>query len=224
MTKNGYSFVELIVSFIILSIVMLAAAEFTASTFQTSYNHSFQVRRANNDRFSTERIFSQISIADYIYPANTALTFQVGSNNIQINTNTAIAYLLNDGTSLTSPKYFFKAFYLVDKNNNLADLYEFTSQTAYSWSVNSLPSISQPSGSSSKIASNINKNDTSLSYILNYESGATDSILTGQLAGSSTSSTYALIKGIDLKLIVEENNKRTIEIKEMSNNVPRFIE
>lgn len=227
MNKNGYTLLELLMSFIILAIIMLSASEFTVSIFKSAFSHSIQLKNANNARFSAERVFDQIGIADYIYPANINLSLNIGGSVTSINTNNAVAYLLSDQTDSTPPNYYLKVFYLQKNSDGYYDLYEFSSNTAFNWDINTAPStnITSATGTSSKIAENIISEESSLSYTLNNDNGVTDSILLGSISNTATNNANALIKGISWSLKLQlQNRTKNLIIEELSDNVPRFID
>ena len=68
--RNALSLVEVLISIIAISIILLAFAEFSANTFKVNYKHSQILATASETRFLTERIMSQISKSEYIFPAN----------------------------------------------------------------------------------------------------------------------------------------------------------
>lgn len=217
--RKGFSITELVVSALVLSVIMLGAVGYTAGFIDVSYNSSKQMMNINQARSINESIAKEITNAAYIYPANTEITLSVsGGSSVVINTNNSIALLYKDEINDT---YGFTAFYIVGD-----DLYQFTEAPGYSWDANTSPALSLLSftGNASKIVSNIDTTNTSLSYDLNYDNGLVDDILEGQISGIATNDPYALIKGIDWQLAQSNIENSTIKVKELSRNVPRFYE
>jgi len=217
-TRKGFSLVEILIAISALAIIMLGVAQFTADIFKVSANHASQLNTVNYARLITERVITQISKAGYIYPAQLSISITGRS----INTSSSIAMLIPDDNS----RYFFVAYYSIDTSDGKADLYEFTSSNNFAWTKNANPATSMMSfsGSSSIIAKDIIKNNTTLQYILDYQNASYDSILKGSISGVTQNSSNALVKGIDWKIAQGTSRTQTIQVKGISNNVPRFIE
>lgn len=225
MIRNGFSYVEVLISAMALAVLTLSIADFSSNVFKVSFDHSKQVENAYQTRFSSEIIVSEILKASYIFPANRDFNLSgSGMNDISINTNDSIAMLIPVDPDLDSTKYIFKAFYFVENLSNKYDLYEFTGSSQISWSKNTLPSNSSFSGFSSVVASDVIYDETDLEYVLNYDNGISDSILKGSISSVTPDNSYALIKGVKLSLVLDKKVKNTILIEGISRNVPRFIE
>jgi Tfp pilus assembly protein PilV len=214
--KIGISIPEILMSTLALSILMLGFSQFTSSVFSVSADHSEQLNTVNQARFASERIITQISKASYIYPANVNINLGGG---LSINTNSSVAMLIEESDG----KYTVIAYYLVSKFDGKANLYEYISSTTYSWAENTCPAnnLLTFSGSSSLIARDILGSSAVLSYVMNYSNAPVDNILKGEVASVSYTSKYALIKGINWK-IVQAND--VTQVKGISRNVPRFFE
>ena len=215
---KGFSLIEILVSTIVLSILMLGFAGFTSGVFDVSASHADQIKSVNQARFSTERIITQINKSAYIYPSDVSL-FLSGKS---INTLNSVAMLIPEDDG----KYRFVAYYLTANTKGLSDLYEFFSNTTYAWNENTCPAynILSFSGYSSVIASDIDKNNTALEYILNYQNAPTDKVLKGEVSNIISSNKYALIKGIYWKIFQGTTQDQVIQLKGISRNVPRFFE
>ena len=177
---KGFSLIEILVSTIVLSILMLGFAGFTSGVFDVSASHADQIKSVNQARFSTERIITQINKSAYIYPSDVSL-FLSGKSIITL---------------------------------------------TYAWNENTCPAynILSFSGYSSVIASDIDKNNTALEYILNYQNAPTDKVLKGEVSNIISSNKYALIKGIYWKIFQGTTQDQVIQLKGISRNVPRFFE
>ena len=219
MVKKGYSFIEILISVAILGVIMLSLAEFSSDTFAVTYKHAKLLENANQSRLAIQRVSDEINRAGYIFPSGKSIILS-GNNfsTVTINTNNAIAIL--DPINVANLTYKFKAFYIQNSS-----LYEFASSSNYTWSSNALPvaNNNNTTGSVSLIASNLANAATSLTYVMNYNNGITDSILTGSISNTTSDNTYALIKGIEWNLSIDKTQEQTIDIKGLSENVPRYF-
>lgn len=217
--RKGISIPELLISTFALSILMLGFSQFAANVFDVSASHASQIVNVNNARLSTERIITQINKSVYIYPANISIHI---SDNITINTNSAVAMLIPSDNE----EYNFVAYYFKYSSGGKSDLYEFMSDYTYEWSKNTCPATDMLTfgGSSSLLATNINISNTTLQYIINYSNGSYDQNLKGGVSNVNTNNTYALIKGINWKIYNDSLPAQIIQLKGISRNVPRFAE
>jgi len=225
--KAGISLTELVISALLLSIVMLGAAGFSANFMDVSFRNSKQMVNVNEARAITENIAKEISTAKYIYPAGIDIVLSPsGGSAVTISTNSAVALLFEEEASGGGHSYGFTAFYPAPGSNGGTDLHQFTTAPDYTWDDNTNPATSllSFSGSSTRIISDVDTSNSSLAYILNYNNGLTDEILRGAISGVATNSPAALIRGIDWQLAQSNVESRTIVIKELSRNVPRFFE
>ncbi len=219
--RKGISLMELVISALLLAIIMTGAAGFTANFMDVSFRNSKQMVNVNEARSITENIAKEISTAKYIYPAGIDITLSPsGGSAVTINTTNSVALLFEEEIS-GGYTYGLTAFYISGN-----DLYQFTTAPNYTWDDNTCPATDLLSfaGGASKLVSDINTANTSLSYILNYNNGLTDEILQGEISGVATNNTDALIKGIDWQIAQDNVQSQTIIIKELSRNVPRFFE
>lgn len=225
MNKKGFSYLEVLIGIIALSIITLSVAEFAANTFKVSYNHSQQIATADQTRFAAEAITNEINKAGYIFPANSSIALS-GTNfsAITINTNNAVAVLAPSNLSASPPTYRLKVFYLLNTSGGKADLYEFIAASDYSWNSNTIPSISSSSGLSGLIANDIVTGQSTLTYSLNSANGTTDTVLKGSVSGVTASNPAALINCVNWTLVINLIQPYTINIEGISKNVPRFIE
>lgn len=221
--QPGVSYVEVVVSIGVLSILMLSLADFSSNAFGVSYNHLMQVEEASQTRFSAERMVNEINQAAYIFPSGLSISLS-GTKTVTINTSSAVAILVPTDMNANPVLYNLIAFYLVD-NGDKADLYEFKSSTGNSWPANTLPisKFASVSGKSSLIASDIDKSNSSLSYLMNYGNGLTDPMLQGSISGINTNVSTALLKGVNWNLVIKKAQSQTVSIKGISKNVPRFM-
>lgn len=210
--KKGISLTELVVTTVILAVVLLGAGGFSANFLDVSYIQSKQMQNINEMRTVSENIGNEIAKAAYIYPAGINLTL----NGTSISTNSSVAMLFEDDS-----QYGFTAFYMQN-----GDLYQFVTSPGHYWDDNTSPAsdMTEFSGSSSKIASDIDLDNTALTYILNYTNGITDEILEGEVSGITTNDPNALIRGVEWEISQDNVENRIIKIKELSRNVPRFSE
>jgi len=216
--RKGFSFAEILMATVALSILMLGFANFSSNVFNVSANHANQIKTVNQARFSTERIITQINKAAYLYPSGISLSLSGKS----INTSTSVALLIPENNG----QYRFVSYYLVDNPKGLSDLYEFFSDATYEWIENTSPTdnILSFSGVSSILANDIDKNNTTLEYILNYQNAPTDKILKGEISNIVSTNKYALIKGVYWKIFQGTTQEQIIQLKGLSRNAPRFIE
>ena len=219
MVNKGYSFIEVLISVVILSVIMLSLAEFSSDTFAVTYKHSQLLANANQSRLAIQTVGDEINRAGYIFPSGESITLS-GTNftTLTINTNNAVALLAP--VNIANLTYKFKVFYIQNSS-----LYEFASNSNYTWSSNTLPVANNTNtyGSVTLIASNLDNTLTSLTYDMNYNNGITDSILTGSISNTTSANTYALIKGIEWNLSIDKVYEQTIDIKGLSQNVPRYF-
>ncbi len=217
--KNGFSFVEILMATTALAVLMLGFSQFTADIFSVSASHANQIRTVNDARFATERVITQISRAAYIYPAGITISLD---GEAFISTSSSVAMLIPD----SGGNYVFVAYYSIDADNGKADLFEFMSDDTYDWAKNTCPASDMTyfSGKSSIIARDINKNSTTLQYVVDYQNSVYDPILKGEISGVDQSNQSALIKGVDWRISQGTSNLQVIQIKGISKNVPRFFE
>ncbi len=213
-TKKGISLAELVISALLLAVVMSAASGFAMSFFDVSYIHTEQMQNVNEIRSACSEITDDISNAVYIYPAGVTINL---NSDITINTNNSVAMLFKENS-----QYGFTAYYI---QNNI--LYQFTSPPTADWTNNTSPAenmLSFNGNITKKVISDIDSANTSLTYIMNYGNGITDSVLQGEISSVATNNVNALIKGIDWHITQSNTTNQSLEIKEFSKNVPRFIE
>jgi len=212
--RKGLTFVELIIATGALAILMLGFSQFTGDIFNVSAKHAEQLSTVSEERFSAERVITEISKAAYVYPANIAINL---SNGITINTTSSVAMLLPD-----EEQYMFVAYY-IDSNKNLT---EYISDTSFDWAKDACPATNflTFSGSTSIIAKNINTDSTVLQYVLNYENAPYDKTLKGEVSGYTATNPKVLIKGVNWKIAQGSSGEEVIQIKGISKNVPRYIE
>lgn len=216
--RKGVSLAELLIAVAALSILMLGFSEFTAGFFKVSAMHGTQIKNVNYSRYSSERIITSVNKAAYIYPANTVI--QLSENTI--NTNDSVAMLIEDN----SGNYLFIAYYPRENIDGKIDLYEYISDTFYSWDKDVCPATDMLSfsGSGNLVAGNIDNESTSLLYILNYNNSAYDVPLKGEIGNAFPDDKFALIKGISWNISQNTSDTQSIPIKGTSRNVPRFFE
>ncbi len=221
----GITLAELVVSTVVLSLVMLGTVGFTANFMDVSFRNSKQMVNVNQARDVSENMVKEIANAAYIYPAGITISLNTSDNNsFTINTNNSVAMLYRDTDG--SSNYGFTAFFLQNNDGGGTDLCQFSEAPSYTWDDNTSPASGLLNfyGSSSKLISDIDSTNTSLSYILNYSNGLSDEILQGQIGGVDATDPNALIKGIDWQIAQDNVEEHTIKIKELSRNVPRFFE
>ena len=168
-SRKGVTLIELLISMIMLSVISISLAEFMSQFTNASFINCQQLEKVNFTRFTVERVIDEIKKAEYIYPASVTIAI-TGKN---INTDSAIALLIPvDKTKLI---YRFTAFYFSDSGTNV-NLMEMHSTNQYTWAKNAVPAETMNSitGTSQVIASNINSNNSQLSYTLNYDNGIAD--------------------------------------------------
>lgn len=225
--SKGVTLAELIVSVMILSIVMLSTAGFTFNFMDASTRTALQIKNVDQARTIFESISKEVANAAYIYPANIDidLTSSGEEASVTINTNEAVA-MLYEYDNYGYITYGFTAFFLVSKADGSADLYQFTEYPYHTWTENTSPATTMTSfyGNTTKIISDIDPDNSSLSYILSYSNGLVDEVLLGEIEGATESDPNALIKGIDWEIAQSNLEKQTIKLKELSRNVPRFAE
>ena len=216
--RTGISYAELLIALVALAVLMLGFSEFTADFFKVSARHGTQIKNVNNARFSAERIITSVNKASYIYPSNSIIQLSGET----INTADSLALLTEDNNG----GYMFIAYYLAENSDGRTDLYEYISNTGYSWDKDVCPARDMLSftGSGSVIAEDINTANTDLTYVLNYDNAVYDESLKGELGNALPSDSFALIKGINWNISQETNNGKLITIKGLSRNVPRFFE
>lgn len=225
MIKSGLSLTELLISVFALAIITLGVANFSENIFQVTFEHSKLVEEVDESRFSLERIVYEVNRADYILPSGKTIALSGSGFSASINTNEAIVMLiLNNDDDPDSPKYNLTAFYFALASNGRYELRQFFDSSTYTWQENTIPSIpSALTGTSTVIATDIDKAKSELTYYLNQENGIFDTLLRGEVAGITPDSSDALIKGIEWKLVCHKNTEKSTIIKGLSNNVPRFI-
>jgi len=223
-SQSGFSYVEVLISVSVFAILTLCMAQFSSNAFNVMYKQGQQVEMTDQTRFSTDLIPGIINKAYYIFPAGKVINL-TGTNlhTNQINTSSSLAFLISDNGS--TPQYYFKAFYLADNTAGMSDLYQFSSSTKYSWDNNTCPvlNITTVSGTENLIATDIDKSQSTLTYLLNYNNGITDQILKGSISGITVDDDYALIKGINWNLSFNKAHVQVIQIEGVSNNVPRYL-
>lgn len=237
MNNKGFTLVELLIAASLLVVITLSLSGFSSSILDVSAKHSRQVESAKASRFSTERIPETIRKADYIYPNELELNLTINDDttgNTQdtldaytINTSNSVALLIHNMQDMDSgdDHYYYAIVYFIAQNQTTGnyDLYEFSTPTPFEWEDDTLPSenITSFDGNLTTLATGIDKNNCVLSYILNYDNGITDTALLGEVGNVTTSSSNALIKGLDWKVELNNDSKQVIYVKGISKNVPR---
>lgn len=228
--KKGFTMMELLITTAVLAVLMMGVAGFSASFFDVSATSSKQLLNVNQAREIAQSITSEVRRAAYIYPAGVTIsidyldvaTEQASVTNI--NTTNSPSMLFEEEVN-GDVRYGFTAYFLKTENGT-TNLYQFMQGPEYEWAKNTSPAASLKSfkGIAVKVISDIDTANTSLTYILNYSNGITDKVLQGRLSGTNTNDVNALIKGIDWQIAQKNVEKRTIRVKGLSDNVPRFIE
>ncbi len=224
MNKKGLTLVELLIAITTLGIIIMALADFSMNTFKLSFDHSEALQKTSQSRLFADLISTEINRAAYIFPGSheVEITNDEGGT-VTVNTDEALALLVKNKNS---DSYKLKVFYLIEGEDNKVNLNEFTSSNWRNWTFNTHPIdyFSGISGSSSTIATNIIKSETSLNYILNYNNGINDPNLKGTLGGANVNDSNALIKGITWDLTIQSKSPKHIKAGGVSKNVPRFID
>jgi prepilin-type N-terminal cleavage/methylation domain-containing protein len=226
MIRKGFSFTEILIATAALAVISLSMADFTANTFKVAYDHAVIVEKADQTRLSSELISNEINKSSYIFPAGYEISIQDNNGETVINTDNAIAFLIQGYYETDPPSYRLKAYYLKEGSNGKYDLYEFTGSSESQWSANEVPAdiFYSNYGRSSLLLSDISLDSCRLSYILNYGNGITDSNLKGSIANASSNDANALIKGFEWNMEVEKKRALALNINGVSKNVPRFID
>jgi len=214
-SRSGFSLTEIIMSVLLVSIIGLGLADFSANFFNVSYVHAQKLENINFTRYTAEHIAEEIAKSEYIYPSG--ITISLDDTNID--TSGAIALLIpEDKVNLD---YRFTAFY-IDSGN----LIEFHGSSPHNWTINAIPAdtLTTFSGSSQIIASDIDTENSQLNYNLNYNNGITDIVLKGEIASVLENSSEALIKGIKWDITIDNVETEKITVYGVSNNVPRYVE
>lgn len=235
MNNKGYSFVEMLISIVILSIVLLSVAEFASNVLNITSRHSQQIEKAVGTRISAERISDKINKAAYIYPGNVDLTLNInGGGQITVSTSDSVAILIpsmNQWDDLQLPEdqifYDIVVFYLVDQTDGSSNLYEFVSDGyVFIWGVNTSPLGYSTSfdGTITLLTEDIDTANSNLNYILNYDNGISDTILKGEVSNATVNDTDALIQGVEWNLAIKKFTDSTVSIKGVSKSVPRCLD
>lgn len=235
--NKGLTLVEMLISSVILTILMLSLGQFSFDILNVAEKHSGQVEKTQSSRFSQERITEQIRNASYIFPKGQDISFTIEFNadtgysyaSETVNTNNAIALLVPFAgdpyyQGSETPVYNLIVFYLDDNEDGTSNLREFS--TAYPnvyWSINSIPDAGSAYGNSTILANNIITSSSDLSYILSYKSSSTDTVLRSEGQNAEVDDENALVKGIDWYFTLQKNNT-DIDVKGISRNVPRNLE
>ncbi len=232
-SRKGFSMTEMAISTIILAIIMIGAAGFSTGFFNVSATSSVQLLNVNQSRELGQNITNEITNSRYIYPPGTTISLSTthpvtGAGwDFTINTNDSAAMLfsenLNNDANVT---YGFVAYFLSDEDDGSTTCYQFIDSPSYQWAQNTSPAsdLLSFSGNVSVIISDVERNNTTLNYIFNYNNGITDKILQGEISGVAINDSNALIKGIDWQIAQNNIEAQTVRIKGLSKNVPRFIE
>jgi hypothetical protein len=229
--NKGFSMIEALVASTLAAIVMISLTDFSFNVLKVADIHAEQVQKTEELRYSSEMLGEKISQAAYIFPQDNTITMETDQEHYYGNTyNQAVGVLVPALESdANDNEYTVYVFFLAteDWSSEVYDLYEFTSKYYYVWEPNTNPTFSgmRFHGSVTKIAENINLEESTLNYdISKYKNGITDSILIGDKAGATPSSYDALIDGIDWKLVINDGEKDyTLNIREMAKNVPRIL-
>jgi len=225
MIRKGLSLTELLISSAVITVMLLAFADYSAGLFQVSSDHAKLLENIDQTRLSSGQITSEVSRAAYIYPKGIDISLYADHRTLTINTSNAIALLIPVKQQDGSNRYRFTAFYFQNAQEGKANLYEFHSSYDYDWTENTLPAsqFAMYNGSSSLIMSDIVTEYTSLSYTVNYDNGVSDTVLKGLISDRTETSSDALINGVLLNITVRKKNDYTYNIKGVSENVPRYI-
>ncbi len=230
--KKGFSLTEAILSTLVLVMVMMGAAFMSEDFLDVTSNNSLQLMNVSQAREITQSITYDVTNAGYIYPPGVTIAISTThpdtgqSWNFNISTNDSVAILFSDGTDLSGNPLYGLVVYFMEADGERTTLYHFVDNPSYSWAENSCPAenLTSFTGVTSGIITDVNRGNTTLNYVFNYENGLTDEILQGQISGVAIDNPEALIKGIEWEIAQGNIEDQTIRIKGLSRNVPRFIE
>jgi hypothetical protein len=232
MNRQGISLIEILISTVVVGVLVMGMADFSAGLFDVSTKGNERIKNVSELRAVSEKISSEILSAAYIYPGSRNIHISGTDNkenqsfDLTISTNDSVAMLFADIVG-TTVKHGLTAYFIHSCENNTSTcLYQFTSSATYVWTKNTCPALNATnfSGNFSKIVTDIDADSTDLEYILNYSNGVTDNILKGQIGSVTDTNAYALIKGISWEISQNNSENQVIQIKGLSKNVPRFIE
>lgn len=240
MSNKGLTLMELLVSTMILSILMLALADFALDILNVADRHSQGIEKAANNRITNERILEQVHNSEYIFPKGYSINVSTESmengiwnyGNETIDTDEDIAMLVpanideDYGYSGDTKCYNLVAYYTKSNSLEKTDLYEFTTNwPSYCWEENTIPNISSAYGTSTKLSEKIQADSIDLSLILSQEGGSSDTVLKSKLQGATEDSSNALIKGIELSFTQNNPEGETdVIITGLSRKIPRYID
>ncbi len=231
-SKKGFSMAEMVISTAVLAVVMLGIAGLSSEFFGASATSSVQLLNTDQAREVSQGISNEINDSRYIYPPGTVISLSTTHPvtglawDITVNTDDSVAILFseipNNDTNVT---YGFIAYFLRDNNENTS-LYQFIESPTYQWPIDTSPAANLLtfSGNTSLIVTDIDRTNTTLSYIFNFDNGITDQVLQGEISGGAINDTNALIKGVNWQIAQSNVEDNLINIKGLSKNVPRFIE
>ncbi len=215
---KGFSLSEIIITCFVMAIIMLSISEFSWNVFAFSSKNSKVLEMTDQSRIFTERVTSQMLMASYIFPPGLEIYLSTDSSSFAINTEDSIAFLVEDGSS---GDYIFYSFFISGD-----EFYEFRAKYPYTWVENTNPvsDFTYSYGVLSLLGTDVVASESTLSYSLNYENGITDKVLLGTIAAVDTTSINALIKSIEWDIKISKLNDKTMTIKGVSRNVPRYIQ
>lgn len=223
---NGFTFTEMLIAIGVLAVMSLSLAEFSQNMFNVSYDHSVQMEKASQIRFTGDLISNELHKASYIFPSAHSVSIETGSSSVNIDTSEAIVYLVESDVESDPQGYYVRAFYPAQQDDGYYSLYHFSSSSEIYWSENTLPNsiASGVEGSISEVMTDIVLNSSTLEYVLNFSDGISDTILMGSLSNVSDSDSYALIKGVNWNLVLNKESMINVNLGGLSNNVPRFVD
>lgn len=240
MNNKGLTLTELLISTMILSIMMLALADFSLDILNVADKHSQNVEKALNNRVTNEHIIEKLHDAAYIFPKGNTINLSVESvedgigsySQESIDTDDSIVMLVPPNIDEDyayqgdTPCYNVVAYYTKTKTLSHSNLYEFsTSWPNFCWAENTIPDISSAYGTATKLSEKIQSDSIDLSLVLSQESSSTDSILKSERKGANENSTDALIKGFDLSFTQDlPEGEIDVTFTGLSRNIPRYID
>ncbi|MGD9581262.1 MAG: PilW family protein, partial [Vampirovibrionia bacterium] len=178
MNNKGFTLVEMLISSMILTILMLSLAQLSFNFLNIADKHSNQIEKTQYSRFSLERMTEQIHNAAYIFPKGQDISFSIeksaGASYTysyqSTNTDNAIALLVPFAgkhyyEDSETPIYNLIIYYLESNADGTSNLIEFsTSEPCVYWSLDSIPTEGSPSGTSTILAKNIKTETSNLTY------------------------------------------------------------
>ncbi len=214
---KGLSLSEILITCFVMAVIMLSISEFSWNVFAFSSKNSKVLEMTDQSRIFTERVTSQILMASYIFPSGIEIYLSTDTKSFSINTDDSIAFLVEDSNG----DYIFYSFFISDD-----DFYEFRAKYPYTWAENTNPvnDFSYSYGVLSLLGTDVVASESTLSYSLNYENGITDKVLLGTIGAVDTTASNALIKSIEWDIKISKLTDKTMTIKGVSRNVPRYIQ